>query len=123
VQGFQRVLSGVQGRSRGAVEADPDHPRTEEDLVSRTRRLTALCLTVAALAPASALAYQPPADGPYGDPQDLEGLDPSPTRTIVVAGSDGIDWADAGAGFAAAACLGLLAAGAVATIRQPRRRA
>jgi hypothetical protein len=90
--------------------------------MSRTRRLTALCVMIAALAPAGAQAY-PLRDGPSTDapdPTPIE-LNVTPTRTIVAGGSDGIDWADAGAGFAAAACLSLLAVGTVAGLRSPRR--
>ena len=90
--------------------------------MSRTRRLTALCITIAALAPAGAQAY-PLSDGPPAgapDPNPIE-LNVTPTRTIVAGGSDGIDWADAGAGFAAAACLSLLAVGTVVGLRTPRR--
>ena len=89
--------------------------------MSRTRRLTALCLTVAALAPAGAQAY-PLQDGPSTDAPDpdLVELNVTPTRTIVAGGSDDIDWADAGAGFAAAACLSLLAMGTAVALRTPR---
>jgi hypothetical protein len=78
---------------------------------------------IAALAPAGAQAY-PLWDGPSGgspdpDPNPVE-LTVPPTRTIVAGGSDSIDWADASAGFAAAACLSLLAVGTVAAIRRPR---
>jgi hypothetical protein len=96
--------------------------------MTRTRRLAALGLTVAALAgPASAQAY-PLIHGPAGDAPDpdlveLDASDITPTRAIVVTDSGGVDWADAGAGFAAAACLGLLAAGTYVTIRAPRRSA
>jgi len=88
--------------------------------MSRTPRLTALCLTIAALAPAAAQAY-PLQDGPSTDPPGppVE-LNVTPTRTIVAGGSDGIDWADASAGFAAAACLSLLAVGTAVAIRKPR---
>jgi hypothetical protein len=94
--------------------------------MTRTRRLTAVCLTIAALAgPASAQAY-PLIHGPAGDAPDpdlieLDMSDVTPTRTIVVGDTGGVDWADAGAGFAAAACLGLLAAGTFVTVRAPRR--
>ena len=89
--------------------------------MSRTRRITALCLTIAALAPAGAQAY-PLQDGPSTDPPDpdLVEMNITPTRTIVAGGSDDIDWADAGAGFAAAACLSLLAMGTAVALRTPR---
>ena len=89
--------------------------------MSRTRRLTALCLTVAALAPAGAQAY-PLQDGPSTDAPDpdLVELNVTPTRTIVAGGSDDIDWADASAGFAAAACLSLVAVGTAVAHRTPR---
>jgi hypothetical protein len=95
--------------------------------MSRTRRLTALCLTVAAIAPAAAGAY-PLTGGPVAPPSDvpdpdLVELNITPTRTIVAGDTGGVDWADAGAGFAAAACLSLLAAGTVVAVRQPRRPA
>ena len=92
--------------------------------MSRTRRLTALCLTVAALAPAAAGAY-PLTGGPVAPPSDvpdpdLVELDLTPTRVIVAGESDDIDWADASAGFAAAACLSLLAVGTAVALRTPR---
>jgi hypothetical protein len=90
--------------------------------MTRTRRLTALCLTIAAIAPAAAQAY-PLSDGPSGADPDLAAVDTVPARAIVVSGSDGIDWADAGAGFAAAACLSLLAVGTMVGFRAPRRDA
>lgn len=92
--------------------------------MSRTRRLTALCLTVAALAPAAAGAY-PLTGGPVAPPSDvpdpdLVELNLAPTRTIVAGDTGGIDWADAGAGFAAAACLSLLAVGTAVALRPSR---
>ena len=89
--------------------------------MSRTRRLTALCLTIAALAPAGAQAY-PLQDGPGGLPDpDVVEMNITPTRTIVAGGSDDVDWADAAAGFAAAACLSLLAVGTAVALRTPRQ--
>ena len=92
--------------------------------MSRTRRLTALCLTIAAIAPAGAQAY-PLVDGPPSDPPDpaLAAGEITPVRTIVVGDTGGVDWADAGAGFAAAACLSILAAGTLVTVRTARRSA
>ncbi len=92
--------------------------------MSRPRRLTALCLTFAALAPAAAGAY-PLTGGPVAPPSDvpdpdLVELDITPSRTIVAGDTGGIDWADASAGFAAAACLSLLAVGTAVAIRTPR---
>ena len=58
---LQRSSAPVQG---GGGRCGPiRHPRSQEEAMSRTRRLTALCLTVAALAPAAAQAY-PLQDGP-----------------------------------------------------------
>jgi hypothetical protein len=89
--------------------------------MSRTRRLAAICMTIAALAPAAAQAY-PLQDGPSTDPPDpdLVEMNLTPTRTIVAGDSGGVDWADAGAGFATAACLSLLAMGTVIVVRTGR---
>lgn len=59
-----------------------------------------------------------PAAPPYAR---LDGSLPPETRPIVIAGGSGFDWTDAGIGFAVAAGLALLGAGALATVHWRRQ--
>ena len=92
--------------------------------MSRIRRLTAVCLATAALAPAAASAY-PLNDGPPSDPPSptLVSGEITPAPAASAAESSGFDWGDAGAGFAAAAGLSLIAAGTAVGLRARRRAA
>ena len=91
--------------------------------MNRIRRLTALGIAIAALAPATAQAYFPH-DGPAGDPVlpvvAAAGGSPAQPQSIVIKERNGFDWADAGMGFAAAAGLALLSAGSLVTVRSRR---
>jgi hypothetical protein len=90
--------------------------------MSRIRRLTAACLVTAALAPAAANAY-PLDDGPPSDPpsRELASGEITPAPATSVAEPSGFDWGDAGAGFAAAAGLSMIAAGTAVGVRARRR--
>jgi hypothetical protein len=81
-----------------------------------------VCLAAAALAPAAASAY-PLQDGPPSDPppRDLASGELFPAPATSVAESGGFDWGDAGAGFAAAAGISLIAAGTAVGLRARRR--
>ena len=89
--------------------------------MNRIRRLTTLGIAIAALAPATAHAMYP--DSPAGDPGPPTAAavgSPAPPQPIVIQGSNGFDWADAGIGFASAAGLALLSAGSLVTVRSRR---